>query len=141
MGKGQQVIKFYTHKANALSLKQITGAQQAPLPKGYSLYTLFRSTLGSVGVGLMALEGKKSDNRLKELEILSNEKVELAKIAQTHKTQIEMQKRQHKHEKNMSQPPSKGVESCVHDQVSNIHDSVKHNVVREWISRLVSRIF
>ena len=96
MGKGQQVIKFYTHKANALSLKQITGAQQNPLPtlpKDYSLHILFGSTIGSIGVGLMALEGKKSDNHLEEAKILSHERVELAKIDQTHKTQLEMQKR------------------------------------------------
>ena len=110
MGKGQQIIKFYTHKANALSLKQITGAQQNPLPilpKDYSLHILFGSTIGSIGVGLMALEGKKSDNRLEEAKILSHERIELAKINQTHETQMELQKRQHEHERNLSQPQVK----------------------------------
>jgi len=144
MGKGQQVIKFYTHKANALSLNQITRTQQNPLPilpKDYSLHILFGSTIGSIGVGLMALEGKKSDNRLEEARILSHERIELAKINQIHETQMELQKRQHEHERNLAQPASKTVGSCVHDQVSNINSSVKHNVIQQGISRLVERIF
>jgi hypothetical protein len=83
MGKGQQVIKFYTHKANALSLKQITGAQQNPLPilpKDYSLHILFGSTIGPIGVGLMALEGKKSDNDWKKQKFYLMKESSLLKL-------------------------------------------------------------
>ena len=144
MGKGQQIIKFYTHKANALSLNQMTKSQQNPLPilpKDYSLHILFGSTIGSIGVGLMALEGRKSDNRLAEAKILSNERIEMARIDQIHKTQLELQKRQHDHERNLAQPKSKGVASCVHDEVSDIHSSVKRNAIQEGVRRVVERLF
>ena len=144
MGKGHQVIKFYTHKANALSLNKINRAHQNPLPilpRDYSFHLLFGSTIGSIGIGLMTLEGKRSDNDLEKEKILSNESIELAKINKTHETQLELQRRQHAHERSLAQPPSKTVESCVHDQVDNIHSNVKQNVVREGITRLVERIF
>jgi hypothetical protein len=144
MGK-HQLAKLRKQKPHTINLKPMIVRQ---LPKDYSNHLLIGGSLASLGVVFFGWKIKEADARISELKIASDRDVRfkvsedakiirLAEIEEARQTALDLQTRQHEHEKSMAQKVLDDIKD-IGPQIESTHEEAKNQVVKQGVNRIMS---
>jgi hypothetical protein len=143
-----QLVKLHKQKPNIINFKPMV---VQPLSKDYSNHLFFGGSIASLGVAFFGWEIKEQDARLDELKIICDKEVRfkesddakivrLAEIEQARQTTLELQTRQHEHERSMAQKVLDDKKGII-PQIESTHEEVKVQVVRQGVNSTMSHFF